>query len=131
MDIEGLRKLVHGMKKDQTLILAPDVYDSLATEMGHGPEVMGVAGSHSIRVQRSVALKPGTAMVMAEAHFDAPQNWAGNFLSKNGPGSKKTEMIDLGFVVPHDAMAQDTGLASAPPPAKPVRPKVRQRVVDT
>ena len=67
MDIEGLRKLVREMKKDQTLILAPDVYDSLATEMGHGPEVMGVAGSHSIRVQRSVALKPGTAMVMAEA----------------------------------------------------------------
>ena len=113
MDIEGLRKLVREMKKDQTLILAPDVYDSLAMEMGHGPEIMGVAGSHSIRIQRSVALKPGTAMVMAEAHFNAPQSWAGSFLSKNGPGSKKAEMIDLGLVVP-DA-AHDTGLASAPP----------------
>jgi hypothetical protein len=119
------------MKKDQTLILAPDVYDSLAMEMGHGPEIMGVAGSHSIRIQRSVALKPGTAMVMAEAHFNAPKDWAGSFLSKNGPGSKKAEMIDLGLVVPHDAMAHDTGLASSPPPPKPARPKVRQRVVDT
>ncbi len=133
MDIEALRHLVREMKAGQTLIMAPDVYDALAAGCNLEQEVMGVAGSHSIRIQRSVALKPGTAMIMAEAHFDAPKSWAGDFLAKSGPGPKKTtELIDIGLIAPQDAMAYAAGLSSAPPPPRPAPgPKVRQRVVDT
>lgn len=131
-DLATIRGLMRNAAPKTILVIAPDVYEQLATGQPlEEAAIRAVERGVSVRLGPDT-MEKGTVILMAAAELPAPQDWAGKFLNKGGPAA-------TGVLVPYETKIgkqkpPKPQVAPVQPPAPqqtpPVR-KTRQRIVDT